>query len=188
MESLANLAETQLNTDLTYERSTADSETRRNTQLNKFASYSEEHFNSELDKMVGAPKHIDLKPNIVIKDEVDSERYYGKDYSQTSRSHIINSSTSYTRRDATEDGAFKQTQHSFLSSKPPRETVGALNSSLIETDATHSRFRYKSYLIIILFFLLISLFDLIIEHIIRRKVVLAMFTCKIFQMESSVNR
>lgn len=37
LESLANMTETQLNTDLSYTRPDIDNETHRNTQYNKFA-------------------------------------------------------------------------------------------------------------------------------------------------------
>lgn len=75
---MANLADTQLNTDLSYGRSTTqqDSETRRNTQLNKFAGFTEDSFNSQLDNLAGGYKNLDLKPKIISRDEADTEGYY----------------------------------------------------------------------------------------------------------------
>lgn len=45
LESLANMTETQLNTDLSYHRPDIDNETQRNTQYNKF-SLQEQRRNS----------------------------------------------------------------------------------------------------------------------------------------------
>lgn len=74
LESLANLADSQLNTDLSFDRSAQDSETRRNTQLNKFSGFTEESFNSNLDNLAGGYKSMDIKTK--SKDETDADGYY----------------------------------------------------------------------------------------------------------------
>lgn len=74
MESLANLADSQLNTDLSFDRSAQDSETKRNTQLNKFSGFTEDTFNSQLDNLAGGYKSMDIKTK--PKEETDTDGYY----------------------------------------------------------------------------------------------------------------
>lgn len=78
MESLANLTESQLNTDLAYGRPSSthvDSETRRNTQLNKFSNFTEDTFNRQLDDLSG---YKQSSPDKIVKGDTETDYYVSK--------------------------------------------------------------------------------------------------------------
>ncbi|XP_037956587.1 filamin-C isoform X2 [Teleopsis dalmanni] len=97
LESLANMTETQLNTDLSYNRPDIDNETQRNTQYNKFA-LQEKKYHSDRDRH-GSIDDVDrYKPSAITVKSHSNNTYTDKSggYTKTvkeSSQHVVTERT-----------------------------------------------------------------------------------------------
>ncbi|TMW44339.1 hypothetical protein DOY81_010583 [Sarcophaga bullata] len=100
LESLANMTESQLNTDLSYARPDIDNETHRNTQYNKFALNEQKYHSDRRGSRDSVDDTERFKPSaITVKSQsnntyTDKSGGYTRTVNESSRQIVTESTTS----------------------------------------------------------------------------------------------